>query len=1018
MANYKNLVYRLCIFCLVMCGAFSAHARKFVHPGIISTPRSIERMQRQIAQKEYPAYGSFVALRNHHCSQADYQPFGPFETIARDGEFRYTKSSFEQDFSAAYQNALMWALTGNKKHAEKSLDILLGYARTLKRIPDTNDAPLLAGLEGWKIAYTAEILRHTYEEMSDGQFKEISAMLRNVFIPVMDTFYSRKAYTNGNWGPIVTKAYMAAAILFDNHKMYNKAVKFYLHGNDNGTIENYIDGNTGQIQESGRDQSHCMLGIGAMATVCEMAWQQGDDLYGALDNRLMKGFEYVAKYNIGEEVPFFQWKDVTGKYCEWSVISDKGRGRFMPVFEMAYNHYNGRKKQEMPYTKRVLELIRPEGFDRDQPGFGTLLFNESEPEAVKIHAYSPFVVPETGATGEAYPSHVRSDALSVRFGVKVENCDVAAVCYDNTGFGNQGHNVDVARFASNSLTPKVEIRLKEGEDIENVTIHPVRFYPKDAIEIGADRKSFTFRMDDRLPYAIVAINGGDPQDASAANPQLVLINDPLEKKENKPNISDKNVLDFKSFAEDYLRTHPITDRVGEVCRAAGSVEDASLNDDRLFTWRHDEGKFVPYNKKAVAFPDKRARNTNDCSDALQAALEKIKNTPELNTLYIGPGVYLWSGLRIIDWNGDVTKGGKPLYIYTDENALMVNRLKECREANEPAILIKRSSHVTISGRGMHDAQGCFTFATDRKDARNTPHQGGVVVFKSQNITFNDTYMRDSQQWNWETHSVKNIVYNNIKGLSPYNHGWIDGLNFSSGRNITVNGSLTLGNDDTFATGHYNPSDEFPQRTYLENRWIDLQNTDANPAEIRNTFAAAAIYNSDRLQWSTDDSENIRVNNAMGWTRTAHCIRAGSNLCPARSWTSEKGMSLKSYYFNNFHSVAGKKAGGMIRFQNGACPAVPSYDEIVIKNCSFWTPASTWLLLTADDSNEHLIKKVELDNVYLVNPINNPTPEVHGVENFTIKNLHVGGDKVNSPKSVGLPEKLRRVTNFSNDFSTF
>lgn len=42
-----------------------------------------------------------------------------------------------------------------------------------------------------------------------------------------------------------------------------------------------------------------MLGIGALATVCEIAWQQGDDLYSALDNRLMKGFEYVAKYNWG-----------------------------------------------------------------------------------------------------------------------------------------------------------------------------------------------------------------------------------------------------------------------------------------------------------------------------------------------------------------------------------------------------------------------------------------------------------------------------------------------------------------------------------------------------------------------------------------------------------------------------------------------------------------------------------------------------------------------------------------------
>ena len=54
----------------------------------------------------------------------------------------------------------------------------------------------------------------------------------------MENFYHRKPYTNGNWGPIVTKAYMAAAILWDNEEMYNKAVDFYLHANDNGTIAN------------------------------------------------------------------------------------------------------------------------------------------------------------------------------------------------------------------------------------------------------------------------------------------------------------------------------------------------------------------------------------------------------------------------------------------------------------------------------------------------------------------------------------------------------------------------------------------------------------------------------------------------------------------------------------------------------------------------------------------------------------------------------------------------------------
>ena len=207
MRKFKiSVLLKLGFYCLFLSIGLEMQARKFVHPGILHTTKSIERMRAQIADKEYPAYGSFELLKSHHCSQADYQPFGPFEIISRDGEFRHTKSKMEQDFSAVYQNALMWVLTGEKTHAEKSLELLLGYAGTLKRIPETNDAPMFEGLEGLKIIYATEILRHTYKKMTVVQFNEISRMIREVFLPVMENFYHRKPYTNGNWGPIVTKA--------------------------------------------------------------------------------------------------------------------------------------------------------------------------------------------------------------------------------------------------------------------------------------------------------------------------------------------------------------------------------------------------------------------------------------------------------------------------------------------------------------------------------------------------------------------------------------------------------------------------------------------------------------------------------------------------------------------------------------------------------------------------------------------------------------------------------------------
>jgi hypothetical protein len=219
-----------------------------------------------------------------------------------------------------------------------------------------------------------EVLKHTYSGVNSTQLDQVNLMLKKLFIPIMETFYNTPAYTNGNWGPIVTKAYMAAGIYFDDCTMFDKGVSFHLKADDNGSIRNYISGETGQLQESGRDQGHCMLGIGALSTVCEVAWTQHVDLYSALDNRLMLGYEYVSKYNLGYDVPFTQWTDVTGKYSSWDVISADSRGSFHPVFEIAYNHYVRRMGLTMPYTLEVLEQIRPEGYDRDQPSFGILIF--------------------------------------------------------------------------------------------------------------------------------------------------------------------------------------------------------------------------------------------------------------------------------------------------------------------------------------------------------------------------------------------------------------------------------------------------------------------------------------------------------------------------------------------------------------------------------------------------------------------------------------------------------------------
>ena len=294
------------------------------------------------------------------------------------------------DLSAAYQNAVMYAATGDKAHADKAVAILAAYAGAVTGTasdPNATDGrPLFIANYGAKIIYATELLRYEYPEgMTDERFNAVCTMLKNHFIPVLDKFFATDPYTNGNWGAGVCKAYMAAGILFDDVEMYKKAVDFFLYGNDNGTILKYIDGDTGQCQESGRDQQHVQLGLGCLAGTCELAYKQGTDLYGVFDNRLLKGYEYTAKYNLGnDDVPFKKWEDVTGKYCNWTEISqetkrenggvDTRRGQFRPIYEVVYNHYVGRKHLSMPYTEKVIGQNSPEGWNGDHFGFGTFLF--------------------------------------------------------------------------------------------------------------------------------------------------------------------------------------------------------------------------------------------------------------------------------------------------------------------------------------------------------------------------------------------------------------------------------------------------------------------------------------------------------------------------------------------------------------------------------------------------------------------------------------------------------------------
>jgi hypothetical protein len=409
----------------------------------------------------------------------------------------------------------------------------------------------------------------------------------------------------------------------------------------------------------------------------------------------------------------------------------------------------------------------------------------------------------------------------------------------------------------------------------------------------------------------------------------------------------------------------------------------------------------------------------DVTYALQAALDTIKANPTaLNTLYFPNGTYVWSGLLVNGLDGSKLKGGK-LKIYTDDGALLKNRVQAYMEAFEPAIGIINSSNIEIDGRGVFDGNGVANYnassSGDLHDAYRSQHQGGVMVMHSSDITFNDTYERNAKQWNYETHSANRVTFNNIKALTPYNQPWIDGTDFASGQDITANGVFTLGNDDAFASGHYNSSDGFTP--LASGVWGNFSLGTSTP-DIQGYVNAVGAYDTvagmlgfDNYHWDHEDSKNISISNTLNWS-----VGAGNSI---RIGWSSYGFRLNNYTFDNFNSVSAP-AGGIFT-QNSPKP-YPRISSIVIKNSSFDTSRYTsgpirlnggngsTQTITADDQatyglapnpdgsgNTYTYTKTpistfSLDNVWFSQQKTNSST-LNGTTNVTLNNLSVAGQPV-------------------------
>ena len=168
-------------------------------------------------------------------------------------------------------------------------------------------------------------------------FRQFQQMMLTVFYPMNHDFLrdhngAKVDHYWANWDLANMDSMLAIGVLADRREIYNEAIGYFRHGAGNGAIDHLV----WEIYQVALAKSRKVAAIRSDnaryrsgRSLRQTAWNQGDDLFGYDDNRVLRGAEYVAQYNLGHDVPFTSY---TNSDVTQSRISDKARGETRPIW--------------------------------------------------------------------------------------------------------------------------------------------------------------------------------------------------------------------------------------------------------------------------------------------------------------------------------------------------------------------------------------------------------------------------------------------------------------------------------------------------------------------------------------------------------------------------------------------------------------------------------------------------------------------------------------------------------------
>lgn len=340
----------------------SVKSAGFNHPGVLVNQAQLAELKRRVASGVEPQKTAFEAMQKSPLAAKDYTPH-PVDCVScgpRSNPDIGCKDE-QRDCAAAYTQALLWAVTGNKLYAENAIRIMNAWSSTLQRGHTYANGPIQAAWCGSVWPRAAEIIRYTHTGWSEADILKFQNMLRTQYLPSV----IHGNCENGNKELAMCEALINIGVFCDDRAVFDLGVKMwrgrtpayiYLKSDGPTPIEPpgcgaAIWGNKGLVpklvdgilQETARDSHHPTMAFASMANSAETAYLQGVDLYEEEGKRMMAAIEFEAQYVEPNNVP--PPPNLTfGLNSTW---------------EIAYNHFHNRMSFSLPRMGAALPLARP-----------------------------------------------------------------------------------------------------------------------------------------------------------------------------------------------------------------------------------------------------------------------------------------------------------------------------------------------------------------------------------------------------------------------------------------------------------------------------------------------------------------------------------------------------------------------------------------------------------------------------------------------------------------------------------